>query len=72
MTGSEMTWSLKRLYQRYIDDEKAGRGPPNTTITWNDHWVSVIKTLKEDRFREQRSLIDFIVSERRRQGLPDL
>lgn len=54
-----------------IIDEKAGQRPPGRRKSWNERWLGSIKSLREGRENSHR-YINYIIEERRKQGLPEL
>ncbi len=71
-SGAERIKSIEGTYRSFIVDELAGKTPPNITISWNTHWTSVLKTLRSENQEGYAFLADYIVTERRKNGLPEL
>lgn len=64
--------SMQLLYHEHILDEISGDTPPLIDSSWNQHWTSIIATLEEEKSERNQKLANYILSERRKKGLPEL
>jgi hypothetical protein len=64
--------AMQSLYHEDISDEASGETPPLIDSSWNQHWISILATLKADKSEVNEELANYIKSERQRRGLPDL
>jgi len=64
-------WQTFQLVIRItIQDELKGDSPGGGFKSWGDHWANTIKNNREHG--SPKKYVDFIISERRRVGLPEL
>jgi hypothetical protein len=73
MSGTERESSLKHIYTIQIQYEVQGHTPPEKNISWNHHWTRIIESLRSTpETQGGDGLESFIISERRKNGLPAL
>jgi len=72
MTPGERVDSARMAYNIQIREEVLGGNPPEIRISWNAHWVRIIRYLRSDMSPGNQELIAYIISERRKSQLPEL
>jgi hypothetical protein len=58
-----------RLIMLDVEDEERGKNQPLAGQSWNQYWRERIKQLKKI---DEEELINLIVTERRKRGLPEI